>query len=139
MTLVGSYSCCGTVHWTTEWAETETVKAVVVAVAVGLQQCYLDTNVNWLMVFIFFVVKNTEFTWFKVVFSTLFWSYYKYISLILYYIAFLIHVLSCTNHFDFTSLFLSCLMLTCTVWVKKNPPPPGDLWQFFQNRWEFFN
>jgi len=27
-----------------------------------------------------------------------------------------------------------------TAWVKKIPPPPTeDLWQFFQNGWEFFN
>ena len=28
-------------------------------------------------------------------------------------------------------------ILTCTVWVQ-NPPPPEDLWQLFQNGWEFF-
>ena len=35
--------------------------------------------------------------------------------------------------------FLRHTAQMCTVWVKKIPPEgPEDLWQFFQNGWEFF-
>ena len=31
---------------------------------------------------------------------------------------------------------MHCIMYSVS---KKNPPPPENLWQFFQNGWEFFN
>ena len=32
-----------------------------------------------------------------------------------------------------------CVCIQYTVRVKKSPHPRADLWQFFQNCWEFFN